>query len=127
MSTKRKAHPPSSPSDDDVLQCVICMEGCSADTSCVLSCTHRFHSTCIHHWLLVTSSCPICREPVDTRTCSRGELKDHAMPVVTELLHAMATSNTTLKTELQAATDRITCLELLLSDFVQMPLYVRLL
>ena len=41
------------------MSCSICFEETQADFA--LPCKHRFHNSCITHWLLKEKSCPLCR------------------------------------------------------------------
>lgn len=42
--------------------CPICHEN-MRNTS-ILSCNHRYHTTCIERWRDVNNTCPECREPI---------------------------------------------------------------
>lgn len=48
-----------------VQDCAICLDSSSAKSSrkrhVRLECSHSFHANCIHPWLRVQSTCPICR------------------------------------------------------------------
>ena len=49
-------------------QCAICL-GCMTDSTWQqeLPCGHTFHSICVHPWLSLRASCPICRQPCTLR------------------------------------------------------------
>lgn len=47
-------------------ECPICYEDLELKPSSkLISCTHEFHIECIHQWLKIRSSCPICRSPLN--------------------------------------------------------------
>lgn len=49
----------------DSLECPICIGAFEeGDALRVLPCEHRFHQTCVDHWLLVNATCPNCRAPI---------------------------------------------------------------
>ena len=49
-------------------KCTICVhENAVGDVVTTLSCDHTFHLQCISNWLLVSNSCPMCRQ----RGCGR--------------------------------------------------------
>ena len=59
--------PNSSPINQpsDLLTCSICLESLNSDPNQLLfttSCSHTFHSNCIHSWVNFNNSCPICRQ-----------------------------------------------------------------
>lgn len=46
--------------------CPICYEDLEQDSSSkLINCMHEFHIECIHQWLKIRSSCPICRSPLN--------------------------------------------------------------
>jgi hypothetical protein len=50
---------------DLLLTCSICLESLNSDPNQLLfttSCSHTFHSNCIHSWVNFNNSCPICRQ-----------------------------------------------------------------
>ncbi|KAF0684789.1 Aste57867_23304 [Aphanomyces stellatus] len=55
-------------SNDDVLECAICMEEVVAD-ALALTCGHVFHRPCLFSWFNVKTSCPTCR-----RECKYGHV-----------------------------------------------------
>lgn len=53
-------------SDDNLGDCVVCLEellvpGKSSKTLLKMPCSHMFHCDCIHKWLKMSDSCPLCR------------------------------------------------------------------
>ncbi|GAU30473.1 hypothetical protein TSUD_18530 [Trifolium subterraneum] len=44
---------------EEAEKCVICFEDLNAGVR--LPCSHIFHANCIHDWLVVGNSCPLCR------------------------------------------------------------------
>ncbi|GAU30477.1 hypothetical protein TSUD_18570 [Trifolium subterraneum] len=44
---------------EEAAKCVICFEDLNAGVR--LPCSHIFHVNCIHDWLVVGNSCPLCR------------------------------------------------------------------
>lgn len=47
-------------------ECVICFESITEEQmSSVLPCGHTYHMRCLGEWDMVTSTCPLCREPYD--------------------------------------------------------------
>jgi len=47
--------------------CTICREDVEHEFT-QLPCAHKFHSSCIHQWLLTKSNCPTCRMPITQAT-----------------------------------------------------------
>lgn len=47
----------------EIFTCPICM---SQDATQIHStvCNHHFHSKCLHKWLQIDSTCPLCRHPI---------------------------------------------------------------
>jgi len=54
-----RSYPMQNLDDSD---CPMCLE--TMHEAIVTSCNHRFHSSCIHKWLSMHNSCPICRSVV---------------------------------------------------------------
>jgi len=56
----------------DLNECAVCFEPLfgSKDVKEIVRCKHRFHASCILHWVLVhhQNSCPFCRGPVIVTT-----------------------------------------------------------
>lgn len=52
---------PVSSSDTSGEECSICLE---EGTNVSLPCRHAFHRSCIHDWLMIRDSCPLCRATV---------------------------------------------------------------
>lgn len=50
------------------LTCYICLEQCNHNTR-TLYCNHEFCTTCIDPWIQINSTCPVCREPINERSC----------------------------------------------------------
>jgi hypothetical protein len=53
---------------EEVAQCVICFEDFNVGVR--LPCSHMFHANCIHDWLVVGNSCPLCRFQLSTANTS---------------------------------------------------------
>jgi len=53
--------------ETDDSSCAICQEAYKVgqDTIVALPCKHVYHEDCIGPWIKRTSSCPMCRRPVD--------------------------------------------------------------
>jgi hypothetical protein len=95
--------------------CVVCMEPCeTCETCCILPCLHKFHSVCIHPWLMENATCPICR--VSSASCNRGTLDQHPHQVIATMLRIVCCSNVTMERDLQEANDHILSLEMLLAE-----------
>lgn len=47
-------------------------------------CGHLFHGECITSWLRRAVSCPVCREPVNTSSSRRGQVRNHQGRVTDE-------------------------------------------
>lgn len=48
-------------------ECPICYEGLEHyPSSKLITCSHEFHIDCIHKWLKIRSSCPVCRAPLES-------------------------------------------------------------
>ena len=45
-------------------KCSICQEEIDADST-IITCGHRFCTTCINEWMLISNACPICRLAID--------------------------------------------------------------
>ncbi|XP_016132691.1 RING finger protein 122-like isoform X2 [Sinocyclocheilus grahami] len=62
------------------LTCAVCLEDFrTKDELGVLSCQHAFHKRCLVKWLEVSSSCPMCNNPISAalgQTHSPGNLLD---------------------------------------------------
>lgn len=61
--------------------CCICVESLDGDperhTVATLSCGHAFHAACLHKWLIVDASCPICRHAVPAYARDGGAQPPH--------------------------------------------------
>ncbi|KAK3220643.1 hypothetical protein Dsin_014613 [Dipteronia sinensis] len=63
-STKSKWYLNNNGSDDDDVDCAVCLSKlvCAGERLRVLkACKHRFHGHCIDAWLKLHSTCPLCR------------------------------------------------------------------
>ncbi|KAI7887747.1 uncharacterized protein EV154DRAFT_519879 [Mucor mucedo] len=47
-------------------ECAICTEHFNNLELTQLPCKHEYHSECIHHWLKLNASCPMCRQSIST-------------------------------------------------------------
>ncbi|KAG1086693.1 hypothetical protein G6F42_020888 [Rhizopus arrhizus] len=47
-------------------ECAICTELFETMELVKLPCNHEYHSECIHHWLKLNSSCPMCRQSISS-------------------------------------------------------------
>ncbi|KAI8377630.1 uncharacterized protein BYT42DRAFT_571012 [Radiomyces spectabilis] len=67
------------PTDKDVAtECSICQERFGTELDIIrLSCRHEYHDECIHQWLRLKPTCPICRRSV---TSDPVEQPDEARP-----------------------------------------------
>ena len=56
-------------------QCAICLDELNASAwQQELPCGHTFHAICVHPWLSLSESCPVCR-----RSCRLGEALSHGL------------------------------------------------
>ncbi|CAN1245676.1 E3 ubiquitin-protein ligase SIRP1 [Linum grandiflorum] len=52
---------------NDNLQCAVCLEDFELGSEAKeMPCKHKFHEGCIHPWLELHSSCPVCRFQMPT-------------------------------------------------------------
>ncbi|CAN1765420.1 E3 ubiquitin-protein ligase SIRP1 [Linum perenne] len=59
---------------DDNLQCAVCLEDFELGSEAKeMPCKHKFHEACIHPWLDLHSSCPVCRFQMPTTDESKTE------------------------------------------------------
>uniref|UniRef100_M4BZT7 RING-type E3 ubiquitin transferase n=1 Tax=Hyaloperonospora arabidopsidis (strain Emoy2) TaxID=559515 RepID=M4BZT7_HYAAE len=58
----------------DALECVICQVELSIGMKVTrMPCQHMFHTACLHEWLQVGNSCPICRVEIAAKRTSRND------------------------------------------------------
>lgn len=43
--------------------CPICRENLSK--SIITECNHKFHFSCLHRWLMINPTCPVCRSDIE--------------------------------------------------------------
>lgn len=48
----------------EVVTCAICRDDIDMTSMHALHCNHKFHMECIHSWLVIHPSCPLCRASV---------------------------------------------------------------
>ena len=75
------------------MDCTICIsELKEPDTDvCTLEpCHHRFHSICIHTWLMEHPTCPTCRTGVTQ--CDHGSIWDHPSSVIRSVMEPLIES-----------------------------------
>ena len=61
--------------------CPICLSAITAKNSCVTECGHVFHLDCMVRLKLKSSSCPMCRSPLDKEQCEvRFRHPRHRLP-----------------------------------------------
>ncbi|CAL1356479.1 unnamed protein product [Linum trigynum] len=59
--------------DENNLQCAVCLEDFELGAEAKeMPCKHKFHEGCIHPWLELHSSCPVCRFQMPTTTDDDG-------------------------------------------------------
>uniref|UniRef100_A0A1B6MIN3 RING-type domain-containing protein n=1 Tax=Graphocephala atropunctata TaxID=36148 RepID=A0A1B6MIN3_9HEMI len=52
---------------DTKLQCSVCCEEFEVrEAASLLECAHMFHPRCIHPWLQLNTTCPVCRHDLQT-------------------------------------------------------------
>ena len=56
--TKKRKYYRGGLNDND---CTICYEEMKNNNICTTLCGHKFHHSCMLHWLSLNNSCPICR------------------------------------------------------------------
>ncbi|XP_046670948.1 E3 ubiquitin-protein ligase RNF126-like [Homalodisca vitripennis] len=60
------------------LQCTVCCENFKVrESASLLECAHMFHPSCIHPWLRLKTTCPVCRHDLQARE------EDNSDPEVT--------------------------------------------
>jgi hypothetical protein len=45
------------------MECAICLDAMT-DNIIRLSCSHEYHTACIHAWMARERTCPMCRDPI---------------------------------------------------------------
>ncbi|CAI5709437.1 unnamed protein product [Hyaloperonospora brassicae] len=59
----------------DALECVICQVEMSIGMEVTrMPCQHMFHTACLHEWLQVGNSCPICRVTIAAKRTGHNDL-----------------------------------------------------
>uniref|UniRef100_A0A1B6FIR6 RING-type domain-containing protein n=1 Tax=Cuerna arida TaxID=1464854 RepID=A0A1B6FIR6_9HEMI len=54
------------------LQCTVCCENFKVrESACLLECAHMFHPSCIHPWLRLKTTCPVCRHDLQVQEDSQ--------------------------------------------------------
>jgi len=59
----------------NVVTCAICRDDIDLSVMHALHCNHKFHMDCIHSWLVIHPSCPLCRVSVPYNI-SRNEIEN---------------------------------------------------
>ncbi|CAI5524222.1 unnamed protein product [Closterium sp. Naga37s-1] len=60
-------------------ECTVCLSDCNeGELVRALPCAHRFHVSCIDHWLAATTTCPMCR--TDLRAAPLDHHLNHFKP-----------------------------------------------
>ena len=51
--------------NDSIDECTICLEDLDKNNLVkILKCGHEFHTKCIHDWMKIKKTCPICRKKI---------------------------------------------------------------
>ncbi|TMW66075.1 hypothetical protein Poli38472_003840 [Pythium oligandrum] len=63
----------------DARECVICQVDMTIGATLTrMPCQHMFHTECLHQWLKIGNSCPICRVEIQSKHGSSSNTADHA-------------------------------------------------
>lgn len=82
--------------------CAICLESILvSQPSCLLQCTHFYHSTCVQTWKIQMDQCPQCRAPIQ---CQH---ETHSSDVQDSIISLLKLTVTNLEIENQILSDRI--------------------
>ena len=70
----------------DNVVCPICLTETNMLLHSTTICNHRFHSQCLHKWLQIDSTCPLCRYPLSL-SHENDELKNKMYRIMKKNLH----------------------------------------
>lgn len=72
-------------SEDYTEDCPICMSSLSEPIA-VTACKHSYHSECLHKWIFVNNTCPLCQNEIEIECKNLGDVFDSCYITIKKLI-----------------------------------------